>query len=75
VVDRQLGYAVFSDDTGALGVLPLPCGFTVSSYQATTNKIDAGIPYKMLLNVLGAGRSVVEQAGYAMAPNVTAARF
>lgn len=63
--------AVFSDDTGAISGM-VPCNFSLSTYQAATNAIDARIPYKLFLNTLGAGNPVA-QVGYTTASNVLGA--
>ncbi len=70
---QSVAHAVLADDTGAMGGIPLPCGFNLAAYKRATVNLEAQIPYKMFLNTLGAGSSAVSQADYAMAPNVLGA--
>ncbi len=64
--------ALFLDDTGALGGMPLPCRWSVSSYQSATNKVIAGLGKPVMINSLGAGNSL-SQVGYTGASNNFAA--
>lgn len=65
--------AVFSDDTGALGGIPLPCGYSQSSYAAATNTVTESLRVPVFVNALGAGNYPDDQIGYAQASNVIGA--
>jgi hypothetical protein len=65
--------ALFSDDTGALGGIPLPCGFSQSAYVSATNAVDESLGTPLFVNTLGAGSYPDEQTGYAQASNVIGA--
>lgn len=56
--------AVFSDDTGAMGGLPLPCNWSLSSYQSATNSVHASLKVPVFVNTLGAGGNPQNQVGY-----------
>lgn len=65
--------ALFSDDTGAVGDLPLPCDFSDSAYTSATNAVDASLGVPMFVNTLGAGSYPDAQVGYAQTSNVIGA--
>lgn len=65
--------ALFADDTGAMGGMPLPCNWSLSSYQSAVSSLFSGLGVPMFINALGAGSSVVGQVGYANASNVIGA--
>lgn len=65
--------AIFSDDTGAMGGLPLPCNWSLSSYQSATNAVHASLKVPVFVNTLGAAADPVNQVGYANASNVIGA--
>ncbi|HET9095604.1 MAG TPA: hypothetical protein VFN37_02995 [Candidatus Baltobacteraceae bacterium] len=62
--------AIFSDDTGAMGGLPLPCNWSLSSYQSYTNSVHASLKVPIFVNTLGAAANPVNQVGYTNASNV-----
>lgn len=62
--------AVFSDDTGAMGGIPLPCNWSLSSYQSATNAVHAALRVPVFVNTLGAAANPVNQVGYTNASNV-----
>ncbi|HET9097862.1 MAG TPA: hypothetical protein VFN37_14465 [Candidatus Baltobacteraceae bacterium] len=65
--------ALFSDDTGAVGGVALPCGFSQSAYVSATNAVDQSLAVPMFVNTLGAGSYPDDQVGYAQASNVIGA--
>lgn len=65
--------ALFSDDTGALGNMPLPCSFDPSAYVTATNAVDQSLGVPVFVNTLGAGSYPDTQVGYAQASNVIGA--
>lgn len=65
--------AVFSDDTGAMGGISLPCGWSQSTYQSAVNSVDASLKVPMFINALGAASNPVNQVGYTNASNVIGA--
>lgn len=62
--------AVFSDDAGAMGGIPLPCNWSLSSYQSATNAVHASLKVPVFVNTLGAASNPVNQVGYTSASNV-----
>ena len=56
--------AIFSDDTGAMGGLALPCNWSLSSYQSYTNSVHASLKVPIFVNTLGASSNPVNQVGY-----------
>lgn len=56
--------AIFSDDTGAMGGLPLPCNWSLSSYQSSTNSVHASLKVPVFVNTLGAASNPLNQVGY-----------
>jgi hypothetical protein len=76
--DRETQYggsydALFSDDTGALWGIPLPCNYSDSSYKSATNSVHASLGKPMFVNTLNAGSSAVSQVGYTAASNILGA--
>jgi hypothetical protein len=65
--------ALFADDTGAVGGIPLPCNFSQSTYESDTNAVDASLSVPMFVNTLGAGSYPDQQVGFAQASNVIGA--
>jgi hypothetical protein len=65
--------AVFSDDTGAMGGISLPCNWSNSAYQSAVNAVDASLKVPVFVNTLGAAANPVDQVGYASASNVIGA--
>jgi hypothetical protein len=65
--------AIFSDDTGAMGGIPLPCNWSLSSYQSATNAVHASLKVPIFVNTLGAASNPVNQVGYTNASNVIGA--
>lgn len=65
--------ALFSDDTGAVGGMTLPCGFSQSAYADATNAVDQWLGVPMFVNTLGAGSYPDDQVAYAQASNVIGA--
>lgn len=65
--------ALFADDTGAVGGMTLPCGFSQSSYVSATNAVSQSLGVPMFVNTLGAGSYPDDQVGYAQASNVIGA--
>lgn len=65
--------ALFSDDTGAVGGITLPCGFSQSAYESATNAVHQSLRVPMFVNTLGAGSYPDGQVGYAQASNVIGA--
>lgn len=65
--------ALFSDDTGALGGIALPCNYSQSAYVSATNAVDESLGVPMFVNTLGAGSYPDGQVGYAQASNVLGA--
>lgn len=61
--------AYFTDDTGAMGGLPLPCNFSISTYQTATNRVTASLLKPTFVNTLRAGNPVT-QTGYLNATNI-----
>ena len=62
--------ALFSDDTGALYGIPVPCGYTDAGYKTATNAVHASLGKPVFVNTLNAGTSQVSQVGYTTASNV-----
>lgn len=56
--------AVFSDDTGAMGGLSLPCNWSLSAYQSATNAVHAALKVPVFVNTLGAASNPENQVGY-----------
>lgn len=65
--------ALFSDDTGAVGGITLPCGYSQTAYEAATNALDESLGVPMFVNTLGAGSYPDGQLGYVQASNVIGA--
>jgi hypothetical protein len=65
--------ALFSDDTGALGGISLPCNFSQSPYVSATNAVTESLAVPTFVNTLGAGSYPDQQVGYAQASNVIGA--
>ena len=65
--------ALFSDDTGAVGDIPLPCGFSQTAYVNATNAVHESLGVPIFVNTLGAGSYPDNQIGYAQASNVIGA--
>jgi hypothetical protein len=65
--------ALFADDTGALGGITLPCGFSQSSYVSASNAVLESLHVPTFVNTLGAGSYPDDQVGYAQASNVLGA--
>ena len=65
--------ALFSDDTGALGGITLPCNYSQSAYVSATNAVDESLGVPMFVNTLGAGSYPDGQIGYVQASNVLGA--
>lgn len=68
--------AVFSDDTGALGGIPYPCNWSLSTYINASNAVHASLHVPVFVNTIGAwvsGTTPVEQVGYTNTTNVIGA--
>lgn len=65
--------ALFSDDTGAVGGIPLPCNFSQSSYASATNSVHQSLGVPTFVNTLGAGSYPDDQIDYAQASNAIGA--
>lgn len=65
--------ALFSDDTGALGGVATPCGYTDAAWKSGTNAVDAALAKPMFINALNAGSSQTSQVGFTTASNVLGA--
>ncbi len=69
--------ALFSDDTGSIGGIPLPCNWTLSDYQSAANAVHASLHVPVLVNALGAwaasGVTPAMEVGYTNASNVIGA--
>jgi hypothetical protein len=64
--------ALFVDDTGALGGLPLPCNYSLAEYQSATTRDLESLRTPVFVNTLGVGLSL-PQVGYALGSNVLGA--
>lgn len=65
--------ALFTDDTGAVGGITLPCNFSQSSYVSATNTVTQSLGVPTFVNTLGSGSYPDGQTGYAQASNVIGA--
>jgi hypothetical protein len=65
--------ALFTDDTGAVGGITLPCNFSQSSYVSATNAVTQSLGLPAFVNTLGSGSYPDAQIGYAQASNVIGA--
>lgn len=65
--------ALFSDDTGAMWGIPLPCNWSQSTYVSATNSVHASIGKPIFVNTIGASSNPVAQTAYANATNVIGA--
>ncbi len=65
--------ALFADDTGAMGGIPLPCNYSIASYQAATAKVIESIKFPVFVSTLGASGDPAGQVGFANATNAIGA--
>jgi hypothetical protein len=62
--------AVFSDDTNAMGGVPLPCNYSNSSYITAVNTVHAALASKVFFNAFGAVADPSQQVGLLAPANV-----
>jgi hypothetical protein len=65
--------ALFSDDTGAVSGITLPCGYTQSSYDRAVNAVHSALGVPMWINALGAFQDPSSAADLVQPANVLGA--
>lgn len=62
--------AIFTDDTNAMGGIPLPCGYSSSSYITAVNRVHTSMGTKIFFNAFGAVADPTTQVGLLTPSNV-----